>query len=103
MLNTLSGLWRRDRRDTGPEADEIKVLTDQFYLTLRGQISGVERSAGSSASPELQELKAILDREPGLRSWKDAYEVEQKLVHLIDDETVTRIFSSTRGQALHRS
>jgi len=28
---TRSGL----RKDIGPEAEEVKVLTDQFYITLR--------------------------------------------------------------------
>ena len=66
---------------------EIKQLTDQFYITLRayfGQMPSARRKAhpGRPTTPE-----DLLNPDRP-RSWSEAYEIEQLLVHLFDEETL---------------
>ena len=76
------------RRDIGPEAEEVKVLTDQFYTTLRAISNKADQSATTAAPAALTRVTEILSRDRSEWSWNDAYEAEQQLVHLFDDETV---------------
>ncbi len=64
---------------------EIKELTDQFYVTLRAYFAGVQAADGNLAPAALQRVEALL-KSDGRRSWSQAYEIEQMLVHLFDDE-----------------
>lgn len=66
---------------------EIKELTDQFYVTLRAYFARMQALDGKLAPDALQRLKDLLDlKQP--RSWSEAYEIEQMLVHLFDEETL---------------
>jgi len=66
---------------------EIKELTDQFYVTLRAYVARMQALDGKLAADALQRLKDLLNpTQP--RSWSDAYEIEQMLVHLFDEETL---------------
>ena len=66
---------------------EIKQLTDQFYLTLRADFARMKALEGKLAPDDLQRLKDLLNpKQP--RSWSDAYEIEQMLVYLFDEETL---------------
>jgi hypothetical protein len=64
---------------------EIKELTDQFYVTLRAYFAGVQAADGELAPAALQRVEALL-KPDGPRSWSQAYEIEQMLVHLFDEE-----------------
>lgn len=66
---------------------EIKQLTDQFYLTLRADFARMKALDGKLAPDALQRLKELLNPKQA-RSWSDAYEIEQMLVHLFDEETL---------------
>src|SRR5215475_13415708 len=66
---------------------EIKELTDQFYITLRADVAGMQALDGKLAPDALQRLKDLLNATQP-RSWSDAYEIEQMLVHLFDEETL---------------
>jgi hypothetical protein len=66
---------------------EIKELTDQFHVTLRAHLARMPALDGKLAPEALQRLKDLLQpKRP--RSWSEAYEIEQMLVHLYDEETL---------------
>jgi len=62
---------------------EIRELTEQFYLTLRASFSRVGPGVNHAAATRIGLL--LNDRD---HSWSAAYEVEQLLVLLYDDEGV---------------
>jgi len=66
---------------------EIKELTDQFYVGLRADFARMQALDRKLAPDALQRLKDLLNSKQS-RSWSDAYEIEQMLVHLFDDETL---------------
>ena len=81
------------KRDTGPEAEEIKALTDQFYVSLHayysvidghasdGQLSGNHRTI-------LEKARSLAEKSSKDRTWQDAYNLEQQLVLLYDEPTL---------------
>jgi hypothetical protein len=79
--------WLYSRQAHSVAEGEIKELTDQFYVTLRANFSRIHAFDRMPAQDALQRLKNQLN--PGQpRSWSDAYEIEQMLVYLFDDETL---------------
>lgn len=66
---------------------EIKQLTDQFYVTLRAYFARMEALDGKLTPDALQRLKDLLNPNRP-RSWSEAYEIEQMLVHLFEEETL---------------
>jgi hypothetical protein len=66
---------------------EIKQLTDQFHVTLRAHFARMPALDGQLAPVTLQRLKDLLNPDRP-RSWSEAYEIEQILVHLYDEETL---------------
>jgi hypothetical protein len=60
---------------------EIQELTTQFYVTLRASVARVHENGNATS---LAEIRDLLNR-PGKPSWSGAYEVEQRLVDVIDD------------------
>jgi len=66
--------------------DEIENLREQFYVTLRAQLTRVEdhKPPESLALRRVRELLAD-ERKP---RWSECYEVEQLMVTLLDDATV---------------
>ena len=74
----------RRKRDTGPQAEEIKALSDQFRVTLRAAASKIEET--DATRDVLAHVNRLLDKEEW--HWKDAYEVEQQIVLLYDEHSL---------------
>lgn len=68
---------------TRVQKGEIRELTEQFYVTLRASFSRLATPVNQTAADRVREL--LDDRE---HSWSAAYEIEQLLVLLYDDESV---------------
>jgi hypothetical protein len=79
--------WFRGEHATGVAEGEIQQLTDQFHVTLRAHFARISTPDGKLAPGALQRLKDLLQPDRP-RSWSEAYEIEQMLVHLYDDETL---------------
>jgi hypothetical protein len=75
------------RRET---EDEVVELTNQFYVTLRAYFAEIRKDGdGQIRNREaFNRVKALLEPADGNQNWTNAYEVEQLLVHLFDDDTV---------------
>ena len=75
--------------------EDVIELTTQFYVTLRSYFAEIkkagaaEKSRNKDAFERVQVLLEGRDGEPPDQNWTSAYEVEQLLVHLFDDDTVT--------------
>jgi hypothetical protein len=81
---------------TRAQKGEIRELTEQFYLTLRASFSRVGAERNLAAAKKIERL--FDDPE---HSWSAAYEIEQLLILLYDDETVraeldVRLLEATR-------
>lgn len=72
------------KRDTGPQAEEIKALSDQFRVTLRAAASKIVET--DQTRDVLAHVNRLLDKEEW--HWKDAYEVEQQIVLLYDEHSL---------------
>jgi hypothetical protein len=68
---------------TRVQKGEIRELTEQFYVTLRASFSRLATPVNQTAADRVRKL--LDDRE---HSWSAAYEIEQLLVLLYDDESV---------------
>lgn len=76
------------RRDEGPEAEEIKALTNQFYVSLHAYLSAVETHKNLDSDAVLARIRALAEKPVDARTWQDAYDLEQQLVLLFDDATL---------------
>jgi hypothetical protein len=83
LLRWLGG----EQTNTAGEG-EIKQLTDQFYVTLRAYFARIQTLEGKLSPDAVQRLKDLLNPDR-LRTWSEAYEVEQLLVALFEKETLT--------------
>ena len=83
----LARLARRWASKTSIPEGEIKELTDQFYVTLRANFAKMKTLDEKLIPDALERLKGLLSPTHP-RSWSDAYEIEQMLVHLFDEETL---------------
>ncbi len=72
----------------GPKVDEIWALTKQFHVTLQSQITKVEQTAPEPPPKTLERIRNITVVENKRLTWQDAYDIEQQLVHLYDEETL---------------
>ena len=75
MAGIVSRIFTRSglHKDIGPEAEEVKILTDQFYITLRAISNKADQSATNAGPAALTRVTEILeDRSEWL--WNDAYE-----------------------------
>jgi len=79
--------WLRSGRTDRVAEGEIKELTDQFYVTLRAYVAGVKTTGGKRAPAAVERVDELL-RADRPRTWGEAYEIEQLLVHVFDDETL---------------
>jgi hypothetical protein len=79
--------WFGDGQANSVTEGEIKELTDQFYITLRACFARMQALDEKLAPEALQRLKDLLNPKQQ-RSWSEAYEIEQMLVHLFDEETL---------------
>jgi hypothetical protein len=74
--------------------EEVIELTNQFYVTLRANFTHVKKDGENNVRNKeaFNRIKALLDLttpdgEP-VQNWTNAYEIEQLLVHLFDEDTV---------------
>ena len=81
-MNTFSRMFRMNGSSTVQE-DEIRELTSQFYVTLGAYFSRLPVNGDSAAAKRIRELLTQAER-----SWTHAYEIEQLLIDLYDDDTV---------------
>jgi hypothetical protein len=79
--------WLRGGRANNVAEGEIKELTDQFHVTLRAYYAKAQGVDGKLAPDALERVKELLQPNRP-RSWSEAYEIEQLLVHLFDAETL---------------
>ena len=68
------------------EKNEIRELTDQFYVTLEAYFSKVKATGESKCKPAYERVGELLAIQP--RTWSNAYEIEQMLIHLFDEATM---------------
>jgi len=83
--------WTRLRggTDRGSEIEEVKALSDQFYITLSAMALKVQSPEGERRQAVDERVRALLDPDnQGDWSWNRAYEVEQQLVYLYDEASL---------------
>jgi len=73
--------------------EEVVELTNQFYVTLRASFSQIKKEDETRIRNQeaFNRIKALLEPAQGedaVQNWTNAYEIEQLLVHLYDDDTV---------------
>jgi hypothetical protein len=85
---SLFGWFGRDKSSELVE-DEIKELTKQFHNTLRANFARSQMVDGKSSAETLDRVNELLNpkRAPALR-WSEAYEVEQLLVDVYDEQAL---------------
>ncbi|MGH8591556.1 MAG: hypothetical protein ACREXX_20250 [Gammaproteobacteria bacterium] len=71
-----------DRADVSQ--DEVKELTEQFYVTLRAYVARLRAEDQARPSKSFQQIQELLKR----KDWSAAYEIEQLIVDLFDDPTL---------------
>src|SRR5262249_29350517 len=84
----IGRIFKRSRVDEPPpsELDELRPLTEQFYVTLKAAAARVE---GQVADQRVTErLRAFTSQSPAAHTWLEAYEMEQTLVYLYDGQTL---------------
>ena len=79
--------WLNVRQVDSVAQGEIKELTDQFFVTLRAYLSRIHSFDKLPGKEAVERLKTMVNPDQP-RSWSKAYEVEQTLVYLYDDETL---------------
>jgi hypothetical protein len=68
------------------QANEIRELTDQFYVTLEAYFAKVKAQQPPRSPEAFERVSHLLEQGP--RNWTNAYAIEQLLIHLFDDETL---------------
>jgi hypothetical protein len=79
--------WLQGGNTNSAAEGEIKQLTDQFYVTPRAYVAKMQALDGKLTPDALQRLKDLFNPDRP-RTWSEAYEIEQLLVHLFDEETL---------------
>jgi hypothetical protein len=72
-------------------SEEVVELTNQFYVTLRAYFARVKQNAVRN-QVAFDRVAQLVDA-GAVQNWTNAYEIEQLLVHLFDDETVANELS----------
>src|SRR5882762_1923914 len=67
-------------------SEEVVELTNQFYVTLRAYFARVKQNPVRN-QVAFDRVAQLVDAGT-VQNWTNAYEIEQLLVHLFDDETV---------------
>jgi hypothetical protein len=83
-------IWGTGKRAT---QEEVVELTNQFYVTLRAYFTQIKNEGENNVKNKdaFNRIKALLEPEQGeaaVQNWTNAYEIEQLLVHLFDDDTI---------------
>ena len=73
--------------------EEVVELTNQFYVTLRSYFAQIMKEGESNIRNQqaFNRVRALLEPAQGedaVQNWTNAYEIEQLLIHLFDDDTV---------------
>ena len=89
-MSIRDSLWGTGKKVT---QEEVIELTNQFYVTLRAYFTQIKKEDESNirnkeAFNRIKALLELAEGEKGVQSWTNAYEIEQLLVHLFDDDTV---------------
>jgi hypothetical protein len=63
--------------------EEIKELTQQFYVTLRAYVARLDEDDEGRSPKAFQQIESLL--KDGSLTWSDAYQIEQLLVDLFDE------------------
>jgi hypothetical protein len=79
--------WLGGEQANSVAEGEIQQLTDQFYVTLRAYFARMQALEGKLTPDALKRLKDLLNPDRP-RSWSEAYEIEQMLVRLFEEETL---------------
>jgi hypothetical protein len=67
--------------------NEIKELTDQFFVTLRAYVARLSAEDERRSPKSFAQIEDLLkDDRP--KQWSDAYQIEQLIVDLFDDRTL---------------
>lgn len=83
--------FRRPKPRTGAEAEEVKALTDQFFVTLRSYAAALPPvQEAQPRSPGRKKIEQLLNKPISEQTWSDAYQVEQLLVHEFAPSTVAQ-------------
>ena len=85
----MSVFQRLYRGHSGQSASEEEVieLTNQFYVTLRAYFARVKRDGKIRNQEAFNRVEELL--KPGdIQNWTNAYEIEQLLVQLFEDDTL---------------
>jgi hypothetical protein len=74
--------------------DEVVELTNQFYVTLRAYFAEIRKDGDAQIRNReaFNRVRTLLEPGDGnnvTQNWANAYEVEQLLIHLFDDDTVS--------------
>jgi len=75
----------RKRGDASQE--EVKELTDQFYVTLRAYVARLDKEDESRSPKAFKQIEDLLQKEVS-STWSDAYQIEQLLVDLFDEHSL---------------
>jgi len=75
------------RRRGDVSQEEVKELTDQFYVTLRAYVARLSKEDEDRAPKAFRQIEELLHKE-GRPTWSDAYQIEQLLVDLFDDQSL---------------
>ena len=75
------------RRGADLSQEEVKELTDQFYVTLRAYVARLDKEDENRAPRAFKQVEDLLLKE-ARASWSDAYQIEQLLVDLFDDSSL---------------
>src|SRR5215831_11823873 len=63
--------------------EEVRELTQQFFVTLRAYVARLDAEAESRAPRSFKQIEDLL--QTGEATWSDAYQIEQLLVDLFDE------------------
>jgi hypothetical protein len=85
-MNMFSRAWGSGKRVS---QEEVVELTNQFYVTLRAYFVKIQQDPNIRNTRALERIEQLLDAQKSPQNWTNAYEVEQLLVHLYDDRTLS--------------
>lgn len=67
--------------------EEVIELTNQFYVTLRAYFAKIKQDGNIRNQQAFQQIEELLKPDTP-HNWTNAYEIEQLLVHLFEDDTL---------------
>ena len=83
-MDIIRKLWHGTESDVSRE--EVVELTNQFYVTLRAYFARVKENGQIRNQEAFNRIDELLKDK--VRNWTNAYEVEQLLIQLFEDDTI---------------